>query len=432
MPRKLYIETYGCQMNVADSQLIAGSLAELGYESTPTAAEADVILVNTCAIRENAEVRVWGRLAQLAAHKKERPSLTLGIVGCMAQHLKDKIQSRAPEVDLVVGPDAYRRLGDILLTDHDEPFIDVRLDKKERYEGLDPATDNGVTAFLTIMRGCDKFCTFCIVPFVRGRERSLEHDEIVRAAEALAARGVKEITLLGQTVNAWRDGQREFADLLRSLDGVAGLTRIRFTSPHPADFTPRSIAAMAACEKVMPSLHLPLQSASDAVLERMNRGYTYAEYRRLVDRFRAEVPGLALTTDLIAGFPGETDQDFAATLACLEELRFDAAFMFKYSPRSGTRAYELEDDVPEAQKTARLEQIIARQEAISAELNAAAVGQETEVLVEGRARRGNGWYGRNPQFKNTVFHRAAEPAPGELVVVQITGSTAHTLMGEAV
>ncbi len=431
MPRKLYIETYGCQMNVADSQLIAGSLAAVGYVSTPTPDDADVILVNTCAIRENAETRIWGRLGTLALQKRSRPEVMLGVVGCMAQHLKDLIADRAPAVDLVVGPDAYRRLGEILEQDRDAPFVDVRLDKRERYEGLDPTTDHGVTAFLTVMRGCDKFCTFCIVPYVRGRERSLPLDEVVRGVRHLVSTGVREVTLLGQTVNAWRDGDREFADLLEAVAAVDGLQRVRFTSPHPADFTPRTIEVVADCPKVMPALHLPLQSASDRVLERMHRGYTFAQYRDLVARFREQVPHLALTTDLIVGFPGETLADHQQTLDCLDELRFDAAFMFQYSARSGTKAATWEDDVPEAEKTRRLEQVIERQEAISKAVHAALVGQEYDVLVEGSAKRGNGWYGRTPQFKNTVFEAAVAPAVGEVVRVRVTDSTAHTLLGIA-
>lgn len=430
--RKLYLETYGCQMNVADSQLIAGNLAEFGYATTDSPADADVILVNTCAIRENAETRVWGRLAQLAQQKKSRPWVSLGIVGCMAQHLKDKIHERAPEVDLVVGPDAYRRLGDILEQDSDAPYVDVRLDKHENYEGLDPASDNGVSAFLTVMRGCDKFCTFCIVPYVRGRERSLPLDEVVRAAEALAQKGIREISLLGQTVNAYRDGDHDFADLLSAVAAVDGIQRVRFTSPHPAEFDRRVIETMAAVPELMPSLHLPLQSASDPVLERMNRGYTYADYRALVADFRQWLPDIAITTDLIVGFPGESDEDFRRTLHCLDEIRFDAAFMFQYSPRSGTKAYEWDDDIEDAEKTARLEQVIARQEAISAEVNAALVGNVYPVLVEGTAKRGNGWYGRSPQFKNTVFASDREPSPGELVMVRVDDSTGHTLIGQAV
>ncbi|MCC7495688.1 MAG: tRNA (N6-isopentenyl adenosine(37)-C2)-methylthiotransferase MiaB [Fimbriimonadaceae bacterium] len=432
MPRKLYIETYGCQMNVADSQLIAGSLAAVGYTATDTTADADVILVNTCAIRENAETRVWGRLGQLAQLKRERPELTLGVVGCMAQHIKDTIAARAPQVDLVVGPDAYRRLGDILEQDRDTPYIDVRLDKRETYEALDPSSDNGITAHLTIMRGCDKFCTFCIVPFVRGRERSVTRDEVLRAAHQLVADGVQEICLLGQTVNAWRDGEQEFADLLLALRELPGLQRVRFTSPHPADFSDRAIAALARGGNLMPALHLPLQSAADRVLERMNRGYTYAQFGDLVRRFRAAVPDLAITTDLIVGFPGETLAEYQQTLDCLDELRFDAAFMFLYSPRSGTKAYEWDDDVPAAEKTRRLEAVIARQEAISAEVNATWRGREVEVLVEGRAKRGNGWWGRTPQYKNCVFQVAPDPAPGDLVRVRVADSTAHTLLGAAV
>lgn len=431
MPRKLYVETYGCQMNVADTLLIQGSLAECGYAVTDTPLDADVILINTCAIRENAETRVWGRVAQLAQQKRERPWVTLGIVGCMAQHLRDHIQERAPEVDLVVGPDAYRRLGDILLQDSDEPHIDVRLDRHENYDGLDPRSDNGVTAFVTVQRGCDQFCTFCIVPYVRGRERSVGLAEVTRQVAALVAQGVREVTLLGQTVNAWHEGERDFGDLLRAVNAVDGLERIRFTSPHPLYFSDRVIAAIAECERVMPHLHLPLQSASDAVLERMERGYTYADYRNLVDRLRSAVPDLALSTDLIVGFPGETEADFERTLAAVDEVRWDSAFMFQYSPRSGTKAYRFEDDVPSAEKTRRLELVIARQERISAEINAGLVGRTYPILVEGKAKRGGGWYGRSPQFKNTVF-QAVGAAPGRMVTVRVTGSTAHTLLGTAV
>ena len=429
MAHKLYIETYGCQMNVADTQLIGGELARLGYEAASGPADADVILVNTCAIRENAETRVWGRMAQLAEHKRERPWVTLGLVGCMAQHLRDRIQAQAPYIDLVVGPDAYRRLGDILLTERDAPFVDVRLDRRELYEGLDPRSDNGISAYVTVERGCDKFCTFCIVPYVRGRERSTPLAEVVRAVERLVAEGVREVTLLGQTVNAWRHGEHDFADLLHAVDAVAGLERIRFTSPHPADFTPRTIAALAACAKVMPALHLPLQSAADGVLERMHRGYTYADYRRLVDQLRAAVPDLALTTDLLVGFPGESAADFARTLAAIEEIRWDAAFMFAYSPRSGTKAAGWDDAVPAVEGNRRLEAVIARQEAVSAQLNAALVGRAYPVLVEGPAKRGNGWYGRTPQFKNAVFAAAHEPRPGDTVTMTVRETTAHTLIG---
>lgn len=432
MPRQLYIETYGCQMNVADSQLIAGALAEVGYLPCDGPETADVILLNTCAIRDHAEERIWGRLAQLAHLKRRKPELVLGLVGCMAQHLRDLVHERAPEVDLVVGPDAYRRLGDILEQERDAPFVDVRLDKREQYAGLDPVSDNGVSAFVTIMRGCDKFCTFCIVPYVRGRERSLPLDEIVRSVRHLVAEGIGEVTLLGQTVNAWRDGERDFGDLLRAVADVEGIRRVRFTSPHPSDFTPSAIDAMASCPAVMPNLHLPLQSASDPVLERMNRGYTYAQYRALVDQFRAAVPDIAITTDLIVGFPGETLTDFERTLAALDELRFDSAFLFQYSPRSGTKAYEWDDDVPDAEKTRRLELVIARQEAISAEVNAALVGRRYPVLVEGTAKRGNGWYGRSPQFKNVVFEAPWDPAIGELVEVEVARTTGHTLIGHAV
>lgn len=428
--RKLYIETYGCQMNVADSHLICGHLEGQGYVRTDTPEDADVILVNTCAVREHAEQRVWGRLSDLARYKQRNPEIVLGVVGCMAQHWRDKVWERAPYVDLVVGPDAYRRLPDLLQSvHHSQRAHDVRLDRGETYADLAPAYDGKVTAFVSIMRGCDQFCTFCIVPYVRGRERSVPAEAVLGRVRELVARGVKEVTFLGQTVNAYRHGETTFADLLRQANEIRGLERIRFTSPHPVYLTEEVIAAMAECEKVMPALHLPLQSASDAVLKRMNRQYTLAEYDRLVHQLRTAIPDLALTTDILVGFPGEREEDFQATYAYLEKTRYDAAFMFKYSPRPGTRAYKWGDPIPEEEKIRRLEAIIELQERVSAEINAQAVGSTVEVLVEGQAKRGPGWYGRSPQFKNVVFTAQRAVRPGELVRVKIADSTAHTLKG---
>jgi len=432
MTRKLYLETYGCQMNEADSECLAGYLAPHGYERTEVLEEADVILVNTCAVRAHAEERVLGRLQQFAPLKRRHPDLVLGLCGCLAQRLRDQALARVPHLDLVVGPDNYRRLPELIAQAHDKPALAVRLDRRELYADAVPLRTPGVRAWVTIMRGCDKFCTFCIVPYVRGRERSRPAAEVVAEVERAVAEGFREVVLLGQTVNSYRHEEVDFADLLRRVNAVAGLQRIRFASPHPADFTPATLEALATCEKVCPQLHLPLQSASNKVLRDMDRRYTIEEYDALVGQLRAAIPDLALTTDLIAGFPTETEDDHRATVDYLERIRFDAAFMFKYSPREGTRAFQWGDPIPEAEKSARLEEIIAVQERISAEINRNWVGRTVEVLVEGPARRGEGdGQGKTPQFKTAIFP-AQDRKPGDLVHVRVETTTAHSLRGQIV
>ena len=424
----VYIETYGCQMNVADTELMRGHLTRSGYTPADDPAEADVILLNTCAIREHAEARIYGRLGALAQHKVRRPHVQIGLAGCMAQHFRDRLLDRSPHLDFVVGPDAYRRLPALLSGD---PFVDVRLDREETYADLAPARDAGVRAWITIMRGCDKFCTFCIVPYVRGRERSVPAGAVLDQVRDAVAHGHREVVFLGQTVNAYRDGATDFGALLRAADAVDGIARIRFTSPHPSDMRDSAIDAMATCATVCPQLHLPVQSGSAAVLARMERGYTADEYLRLVDRLRSAVPGLALSTDIIVGFPGETEDDFEATLALMRAVRFDSAFMFKYSRRDHTKAGKWEETVSEAEKARRLQAVIALQEQTAAEINASVVGQDVEVLVEGPARRRAGWLaGKTPHFKTTVFP-ADGSAPGDVVRVRVASSTAHTLVAAA-
>ena len=424
----VYIETYGCQMNVADTELILGHLARSGFARTDDPGAADVILVNTCAIREHAEERVHGRLTQLARYKTARPEVQIGLAGCMAQHYRDRLLDAAPLLDFVVGPDAYRRLPALLGGD---PFVDVRLDRDETYADIAPARATGVRAWITIMRGCDRFCTFCVVPYVRGRERSVPAAGVLEQVRGAARDGFREVVFLGQTVNAYRDGDVDFGELLRRAHVVDDIARIRFTSPHPSDMRASVIEAMATCERICPQLHLPLQSGSTDVLRRMERGYTAEEYVALVDRLRTAVPGLALTTDIIVGFPGETEADFDATLALMRAVRYDGAFMFKYSRRELTRAAKWDETVPEVEKERRLQAVIAQQERIAAEINAAAIGSEVEVLVEGPARRTAGWLaGKTRQFKTAVFpDPAAEP--GDLVRVRVHDSTAHTLIGRA-
>ncbi|HYQ95667.1 MAG TPA: tRNA (N6-isopentenyl adenosine(37)-C2)-methylthiotransferase MiaB [Candidatus Eisenbacteria bacterium] len=432
MERRLYIETYGCQMNVADSELMLGQLGRAGYRRVERADEADVILVNTCAIREHAEQRIYGRLGELTRHKLRRPGVVLGVAGCMAQHLRAKLIERVPLVDLVVGPDGYRRLPELIEEAREEPTLAVRLSRVETYGDLVPARADGVRAWVSVMRGCDKFCTFCIVPYVRGRERSLPAGEVLRQVEHAAAEGFREIVFLGQTVNAYRDGDVDFAELLTRANRVAGIARIRFTSPHPSDMSDRSIEAMAACEKVPPHLHLPLQSGSDSVLARMRRIYTVEGYERLVGKIRGAIPGIALSTDIIVGFPGESDEDFEATRGVMERIGYESAFIFKYSPRPGARSADWPETVDEEEKTRRITLLIEEQKNRSLLKNQSDIGSTAEVLVEGATRRTpSEWFGKSAHFKTTVFRHRGERV-GDLVSVRVAAATPHAVLGERV
>jgi len=426
---RVYLETYGCQMNIADSQTVTAILRRAGYTTTNNASEADIILLNTCAIREHAEERVLGRLSDLARLKHAHPNRKLGLLGCMAQHNRAALMNKAPWLDVVAGPDSYRRLPELLANADFDPAVDVRLDRTETYADVSPEHDNGVRAYVTVMRGCDKFCAFCVVPYVRGRERSIPAADILREVQQLAARGVKEIVLLGQTVNAYHDEQVGFGELLKMVAAVGGIERIRFTSPHPSDMTPDVVEAMAREPKVQPYLHLPLQSGSDRILTAMGRGYTTDEYLRLVERLRSAIPDLALSTDIIVGFHGEDEQDFAATLGLIRTVGYDSAFMFKYSLREHTRAFRLGDTVSEVEKSRRLAEVISMQEAISLERNRNWVGRDVMVLVEGRARRGEGMMaGKTPQFKTALVPAAPTIKLGDIVPAQVVSATGHSLV----
>jgi tRNA-2-methylthio-N6-dimethylallyladenosine synthase len=430
---KVYLETYGCQMNIADSQTIGAVMRRAGYARAEHPEEADVILLNTCAIREHAEERVLGRLSDLARLKHRRPELRLGLLGCMAQHNRQSLLDKAPWLDLVAGPDAYRRLPELIGRAGFDPSLDVRLDRGETYADITPEHDGGVRAYVTVMRGCDKFCAFCVVPYVRGRERSIAPDMVVKQVAELAARGVKEVVLLGQTVNAYRFGEVDFGRLLRMAARVRRIERIRFTSPHPGDMSDSVIDAMATERKVQPYLHLPVQSGSNRILDAMDRGYTVEQYLGLVERLRIAMPELALSTDIIVGFHGEEEPDFEATLELMRTVRYDHAFTFKYSLREHTRAYKLGDTVSEEQKARRLAEVIALQEKISLERNRAELGAVLPVLVEGPARRGEGMLaGKTPQFKTAVFPSRAFIEPGDTVAVRIESATAHSLIGSIV
>jgi tRNA-2-methylthio-N6-dimethylallyladenosine synthase len=388
-----------------------------------------VILLNTCAIREHAEERVLGRLSDLARLKSADPRRKLGLLGCMAQHNRAALMKKAPWLDLVAGPDSYRRLPELLASASFDPAVDVRLDRNETYADLSPEYDNGVRAYVTVMRGCDKFCAFCVVPYVRGRERSIPAGDILREIRRLAARGVKEVVLLGQTVNAYRCEQFGFGALLGAVAAIGGIERIRFTSPHPSDMTEDVIETMAQEPKVQPYVHLPVQSGSDRILAAMGRGYSSNQYLRLVERLRLAIPHLALSTDIIVGFHGEEEQDFRATLELMRTVGYDSAFMFKYSVREHTRAFKLGDSVSDMEKSRRLAEVIALQEAISLEHNRALIGREFPILVEGSARRGGGMLvGKTPQFKTALFPAAGAIQPGDIVRARVDSATAHSLL----
>jgi tRNA-2-methylthio-N6-dimethylallyladenosine synthase len=383
-------------------------------------------------VREKAEERVLARAAELKMHKR-RAGVVLGITGCMAEHLKDKLVERAPYVDVIAGPDSYRRLADLVeqARDSEDPLVDVRLDKRETYEGLDTAPGgDGVSGFVTIQRGCDKFCTFCVVPLTRGRERGTPPREVLRQVRALASAGYKEVTLLGQTVNSYRHEEASFAELLRAVAAASGIERIRFTSPYPVDFSADVVRTIAEEPKVCKHVHLPMQTASDVVLERMRRGYTYADYVRIVEALRAAAPGIAISTDILVGFSGETQADHEATLRAMEVLQFDAAFTFAYSEREGTHAArKLPDDIPDGVKKARLAEVIKLQEGISARRNATYVGRVERVLVHARSKRSDEQVvGRTDTFKAVILPRGAL-APGDLVEARIERATSATLFG---
>jgi tRNA-2-methylthio-N6-dimethylallyladenosine synthase len=425
----VYIETYGCQMNVSDSELMLGRLAEHGYRAVEAPGDADVILVNTCAIRDHAEQRVLGRLGELKRHM--RRDTVLGVTGCMAQRLGPRLLDRARHVDLVVGPDGYRALPALIEgARRGERVAAVEFDLEEHYEDFRPRRFDGVKAWIPVQRGCDYKCTYCIVPMTRGPERSRTLHDVVREAQEIAAEGISEITLLGQTVNSYRDGEHDFGDLLRAVGAVTGVRRLRFTSPHPNDFSDRVIEAMAETPAVCEHVHLPMQSGSSRVLRRMLRRYSREEYMRCAERLRSAIPGLALTTDIIVGFPGESEEDFEETLSAVREMRFEDAFTFKFSPREGTPATRLpaSDMIPDEVAGERLDRLIEVVRDIAREHNLGLLGTRHEVLIEKVSRRGTLLQGRTRHHR-TVLVPGDESMIGRYFVVELTGTTGSTFTG---
>ncbi len=427
MLKTIYIETYGCQMNVADSELMFGVLGREGYVRTENPEGADVMLVNTCAVRENAEQRVIGRMGELQRHK--RAGGVLGVVGCMAQRLGPALLAQVPRVDLVVGPDAYRNLPELIgLARTGQRVSDTEFRSWEHYEDVPAQREKGPTAFVTVQRGCDYRCTFCIVPQTRGSERSRKLAEIEREVVGLVEQGTSEITLLGQTVNSYHDGECDFADLLRAMGRIDGLRRIRFTSPYPTDFTPRVIEAIGTTPAVCEHVHLPVQSGSNAVLKRMLRRYTRERFLAVMAELRRAVPSITFSTDIIVGFPGETEDQFEETLSLVTDADFDDAYTFKYSVREGTPAVRLKDHVPDEVASARLDRLIEAVRANVRRKNIARVGEIHEALVERPARRGDLMLARTRGNQLVLLDLPATTI-GQYHRVQLTGTTGSTFTG---
>jgi len=439
MRKKFYIETYGCQMNVADSEVVSSIMSENGYDQTPEMEEADLILVNTCSIRENAEQRVWGRLDVFKQIKNQHPNVKVGVIGCMAERLKEKLIEKEKSVDLVIGPDSYRALPKLIETvDSGQKGINTLLSKEETYGDIAPvrAGKNQISAFISIMRGCNNMCSYCIVPFVRGRERSRDPQTIISEASELSEQGFKEITLLGQNVDsyAWKrpDGTvMPFAELLEQTAKINPSLRIRFATSHPKDLSDEVLKVISKYENICRHIHLPVQSGSTRILKKMNRGYSRDWYMNRIDAIRKYLPDAEITTDIMTGFCDETEEDHKETLSLMEYANYDFAYMFKYSERPGTKAARrMEDNVPEETKKRRLNEIIELQNKLSAENKKKAVGQTFTVLIESTSKKSENEYsGRNSQNQVVVFPKNGQKT-GDFVNVEIKDTTPATLLGK--
>ncbi len=421
-------------MNVADTEIVLGVLKDKGFDVTGSAETADVILLNTCSIRENAEQRIYGRLGRFKNIKQNKPDVVVGILGCMAERLRKDLIEEKKIVDLVVGPDEYRRLPELIdVAFNGDKGIGVRLSKTETYDDIIPYREDGLSAWISVMRGCDKFCTFCVVPFTRGRERSRSLESVVNEIRQLSLRNFKEVTLLGQNVNSYFDNGQDFADLLAACASVDKNIRIRFTTSHPQDLSDKLLYTIAEHSNLCNYIHLPVQSGSNRILELMNRTYTIEHYLDLIEKAKRIIPGVSFSTDIIAGFPTETLEDHLMTLDVMQKVRYDGAYMFKYSPREGTKAFKMGDDVPDDVKSKRLQQIIELQQKISYEINQTLIGKEDVVLVEGLSRKSDQFFaGRTDTNKVVIIPLHAEVKAGDYIKVKINRATQATLFGDFV
>ena len=432
--KKFFIETLGCQMNVADSELIIGMLNDEGFIRSNNPQNSDLIFINTCSIRERAEEKVHSQLGRWDKIKQNKPEVIIGVLGCMAQNLKQDILENRPFVDIVLGPDSYRKIPEIIKRsiNDKQSIVDTKLSRYEVYEGIFPKRKGGVNAWISIMRGCDKFCTFCIVPFTRGRERSRSIGSIVKEAQHAVDNGYRELTLLGQNVNSFRNENYKFHDLLEIISQIPGVDRIRYTSPHPQDITDQLLEIMQKYDNICNYVHLPLQSGSDKILKRMHRSYSKKDFLILVKKIRKMLPNVGISTDIIVGFPGETEEDFLETINVMEEVKFDSAFNFKYSPRIGTKAFEYEDQISEIIKQKRLEKVINFQKEHSLLRNKQLIGSIQTILVEKQSKMSpDHWAGRTDSNKWVIFNKGKIKL-NDMVKVTISDSKGISLKGELV
>ena len=432
--KKFAIQTYGCQMNVADSELVEGILTKLGLEKTSDYDEADAIFLNTCAIRENAETKVHSKLGNLHKIKLNKPHLIIGVLGCMAQNLKDDLLKNKPYVDIILGPDSYRKIPDLLnrhITDN-KSIVDTKLSRHEVYENLFPKRGDTFNAWVSIMRGCNKFCSFCIVPFTRGRERSRSVESIVEEVKKAVEKGFIEITLLGQNVNSYKFEGKSFSDLLLAVSEIEGVKRIRYTSPHPQDINVELLEVMASRKNICNYVHFPLQSGSNEVLKRMNRTYTREHFYDMAMKIREIMPNCGLSTDIIVGFPGETDEQFRETLDLMEAIKFNSAFTFKYSPRPYTKAEQFSDQIAEDIKKERLDEMLILQRKHTLELNQEMVGTFQQVLIEKESKKSNlHWAGRTDSNEWVIIEKNNSNIK-DIVPAQITSATGVILHGKEI
>ena len=432
--KKFAIQTYGCQMNVADSELVEGILTKLGLEKTSDYDEADAIFLNTCAIRENAETKVHSKLGNLHKIKLNKPHLIIGVLGCMAQNLKDDLLKNKPYVDIILGPDSYRKIPDLLnrhITDN-KSIVDTKLSRHEVYENLFPKRGDTFNAWVSIMRGCNKFCSFCIVPFTRGRERSRSVESIIEEVKKAVEKGFIEITLLGQNVNSYKFEGKSFSDLLLAVSEIEGVKRIRYTSPHPQDINVELLEVMASRKNICNYVHFPLQSGSNEVLKRMNRTYTREHFYDMAMKIREIMPNCGLSTDIIVGFPGETDEQFRETLDLMEAIKFNSAFTFKYSPRPYTKAEQFSEQISEDIKKARLDEMLILQRQHTLELNQEMVGSFQQVLIEKESKKSNlHWAGRTDSNEWVIIEKNNSNIK-DIVPVQIASATGVILHGKEI
>jgi tRNA-2-methylthio-N6-dimethylallyladenosine synthase len=434
MEKKLYVETYGCQMNFADTEIVNGIMNKAGYDLSENPNDAAIILLNTCSIRENAESKVIQRLTEIKKFKKANPKLVVGVIGCMAERLKRNLLHKKSIVDLVIGPDEYRKLPDLIdnILDTGEKGIAVKLSRVETYDDIAPIRKEGICAWLSVMRGCDKFCSFCVVPYTRGRERSRTLQSIVAEITQLEKQGFKDVTLLGQNVNSYRSGNFDFADLLEHCALAVPSVRIRFTTSHPQDISIKLINVIAKHNNICKYIHLPIQSGSNRILDLMKRNYTVEHYLNIIKIIRDIIPDVCLSTDIITGFCTETEDDHKMTLDIMKEVKYDGAYMFKYSPRENTKAWQYDDDVDEEIKTRRIMEIVELQRQISEEININQIGKVFEVIIEGISKKSKEMlFGRTDGNKTVIIPDTGIKA-GESVLVKITKANSATLFGELI